>query len=131
MSLRPIFIFCVLTLMIFSFQGIGQTTYSSKWVIDRKTYFLSQQRDTIGRNYTIIFIGNVIFHSDLLTLEGMDSIIYNKRTKKLTVGRSKNGKTTLSKKIITTMLTPITEPSDSFNFEFLEYTIGDWTVYLR
>lgn len=111
--------------------AISQTIPLSKWKVDKKNYFLYQNCNTSGQNDTIIFIGIVSFHSDLLNIDSVDKITYAKNAKKLILCGTKHGTIKFSDKIEKKMMIPITEISDSYPIDTIEYVLGERTVNFK
>lgn len=109
----------------------SQTNPLSKWKVDKKNYFLYQKYISSNQNDTIIFTGIASFHSDLVNIDSVDKITYIIKTKKIIFCGSKKGTIKLSDKIFKKMLTPITEISDSYPIDTIEYIIGGKTVYFK
>jgi hypothetical protein len=122
-------------LLTISVIGDSQTNNALKWKIDKKIYFTSLRIIESKDNDTVIFLDNVCFHSKLFSIDSVDKIVYCKKSKKLSIGCSKKGShprsLKLSKIMRPTILTPITEISDVYSFDELEYIIGEHTYYLK
>lgn len=121
----------ILILLLIANFSFAQTNNSSKWIIDKKTYFTSRQIIESKASDTVIFLDHVSFHSDLLTIDSVDKIVYCKSLKKLSIGGSITGSIKFSKRVSPTVLTPITEVAESYSFDELEYVIGEHTYYLK
>jgi hypothetical protein len=124
-------IFLISILLPIGIFGIAQSKNSLKWSIDKNTYFMSQRIIASNDNDTVIFLDNVSFHSNLFSIDSVDKIVYCKKSKKLSIGSSKKGSLTLSEIMRPTIITPITEASDSYLFDELVYFIGEHTYYLK
>jgi hypothetical protein len=124
-------IFLISILLSIGIFGVSQSKNSLKWSIDKKTYFMSQRIIESNENDTVIFLDNVSFHSNLFNIDSVDKIVYCKKSKKLSICSSKKGSLKLSKIMRPTIITPITEASDSYLFDELEYIIGEHTYYLK
>lgn len=134
MQTRKAFIICLIMVSVVTIT-IAQTIPLSKWKVDKKNYFLYQNCISSNQNDTIIFFGIASFHCDLVNIDSVDKITYDKKTRKIILCGSKSGskKGTIkfSDKIFKKMLTPITEISDTFPIDTIEYIIGEKTVYFK
>jgi hypothetical protein len=130
MEFRKVFIICSIMVSVVTIS-ISQTIPLSKWKVDKKNYFLYQNCISSNKNDTIFFIGIASFHCNLLNIDSVEKITYIKQTKKIVLCGTKKGTIKFSNKIIKTMLTPITEISDSYPIDTIEYIIGEKTVYFK
>lgn len=77
MITRRACIICIVMVFVVKI-AVSQTIPRSKWKVDKQNYFLYQNCITSGQSDTIIFIGIVSFHSDLLNIDSVDKITYAK-----------------------------------------------------
>ena len=130
MQTRKVFIILLIMVSVVTIT-MSQTSQLSKWKVDKKNYFLYQNCISSDQSDTVIFLGNVSFHCDLLNIDSVDKITYIKRAKKVLLSRSKQGTIKFSNEIIKKMMIPITDISDSYPVDTVEYVIGEKIVYLK
>ena len=114
-------------------SGFSQVTQESKWTIDGSSFFTSQSVINSEKSDTVVFL-NVNFVSEYLKVNDVDKIIYNKKTRKLTIISKDKGTLAMSDgkngmKLVSEYSLSNTE--EWKKIKFIEYTIGEHSVFVK
>ena len=121
-------------LILITISGIAQNLGISKWVVDDKTSFTFQSIINSEKTDTVVFLNDVSFNSEYMKLENVEKIIYNKNSKKLIIISKDKGDLRMNDgkngmKLVSTI--GLINDDTWKKANFLEYTIGEHSVYVR
>ena len=121
-------------LILITISGIAQNPGISKWVVDDKTSFTFQSIINSEKTDTVVFLNDVSFNSEYMKLENVEKIIYNKNSKKLIIISKDKGDLRMNDgkngmKLVSTI--GLINDDTWKKANFLEYTIGEHSVYVR
>jgi ethanolamine utilization protein EutP (predicted NTPase) len=129
---KKLILSCIL--IIIGLTGIAQSTRVSKWLIDKNTLFTCQNINYSEKSDTVIFQNNVNFNSVFVQIKDAEKILFNKKTKKLTILSPKKGMMEMNDKKngmkLISKISLINE-DDWKKVKCIEYTIGEHAVYVK
>jgi hypothetical protein len=114
-------------------SGYSQDQQKSKWIVDGNSFFTSQRILYSERSDTVIFL-TVSFVSDYLKVNDVEKITYNKKTKKLIIINKDEGSLVMNgskngMKLVSEL--DLSDPDGWKKVNFIEYTIGEHSVYAK
>jgi len=83
-------------IIMISMTGFAQNSKVSKWIIDKQTSFTCQSITNSEDSDTVIFQNAIFFHSPFVEIDSAQKIVFNKRSKKLTIVPPFTGRITMN-----------------------------------